>query len=276
MTNARHQDTDAETGRRSWVYDGVDEYRPSLSNLDRRQQDILDELVDGFGSQKDVIRWVQRLGIVTLGRLPDRWTREAPLSRSMLSLLIVTPERREHAVNDEPPDLDVAREFREELAGKLLPYHNEAVRDFRESAVEYLNDDERPDPAKAESVAHRPSLSELDERQRRALDALLEGRIESRRDVVGWARSLNLATEGEIGDLASDGDRGFLDRVVGERGTLAVLVVDESEPASHETARIRFAAYHLLPAFNAGVRSLWSRAGEDTSTESEGLSSTSL
>lgn len=265
----------SDSGARRWVYSGVEEYRPSLSNLDRRQQDALDELVDGFADRADVLRWVQRLGVVTLGRLPNRVMREVAVSETMLELLIVTSDRRQFVAHGDPTDLDVAERYRERFAGKLLPFTNEAVRDFRDSAVEYLDDDARPDPERHESVAHRPSLSELDARQRRSLDALLDGKLGSYRDVVGWARSLNLATEGEIDSGDADG-RGFLERVTNEDGTLAVLVVDEDEPASHEEARHRFGAYHLLPAFNAGVRAMWRRSGEDTTVESDGLTVKSL
>lgn len=265
----------SEGGRRKWVHEGIDEYRPSLSNLDRRQQDVLDELVDGFGGRSEVLRWVQRLGIVTLGRLPNRVMREMALSPTMLHLLVVTNDRAAFISRDDPTPLETARRFRERLAGRLLPFQNEAVRDFRDSAVEYLDDEARPSPERHESVAHRPSLSELDARQRRALDALLDGDLTSYRDVVGWARSLNLATEGEIGSGDASG-RGFLERVTNEDGTLAVIVAHEDEPPSHEEARRRFGAYHLLPAFNAGVRSMWRRSGEDTTVESDGLTVKSL
>lgn len=268
--------SDGLDGRREWVFEGETEYRPSLSNLDRRQQTALDELVDGFADRKGVLRWVQRLGVVTLGRLPNRVMREVALDRTMLHLLVVTPDRKRFIdTGEEPTDLGVAERYRERLAGRLLPFTNEAVRDFRDSAVEYLDDEARPDPDRHEAVAHRPSLSELDERQRRALDALIEGELGSYRDVVGWARSLNLASEGEINSGDAHG-REFLERVTNEDGTLAVLIADESEPRSHERARLRFGAYHLLPAFNAGVRALWRRSGEDTTVESDGLTVKSL
>lgn len=258
--------------RRSWV-SNVEANRPSLAELDERQQGSLDELVDGFVDRVEVIRWLRRLGLVTLGGLPDRFVRDVPLSRSVLSHLIVSSERERFAL-DEPPERETARKFRERFAARILPHHRDAVREFRSSAVEYLDESNRPEPGRAESVAHRPSLSVLDARQVEALDALLGGELESERDVIGWARSLNLATEGEIGN--DDASRDIVERLSEEGASKEVLIARDGEPESHQEARVRFSAYHLLPAFNAGVRKLWNRVGEDTSTESEGLSSKSL
>jgi len=253
-----------------WETTDIEGYRPSLSNLDREQKDTLDELVDGFVDRAGVLRWVQDLGIVTLGRLPDRFGRELPLSDSMLACLLVDEGERERlGVDDLVDERAAAEALRQRLAGKILPYHRDAVQEFRESAVEYLDADARPDPERADSVAHRPSLAELSDRQERALDALLDGALVDDRDLVGWTRTLNLATEGEI-----PGE--FGERVLTEPGTRRVLLAAADAPDAYEKARVRFAAYHLLPAFNAGVRALWQRAGENTAVETEPLSATSL
>jgi hypothetical protein len=241
---------------------------------------MLDDVMDGFDSRADVIDWLQDVAIVTLGSMSDDFFRDVPRSPAFVAPLLSDKSDRRDLLDQwrartdrdrdlSAPDDDVARKFRERVASDVSTYCRDAVRQFRASAVEYLEDDERPDPGDSDAVALRPALAELDRRQEDALDRLLIDGLDDRGDVIRWARSLNLATFGEI-----DGE---LSRRAGkEPSTWKVLVDQDDEPDTHSTFREQFAAVWLLPAFNAGARALRDRAGEDSNKSTQEMKPKSL
>lgn len=93
----------------------------------------------------------------------------------------------------------VDREVRRALvATDLLPAMQRAVRAFRWTAAEYDDEgDEPPDPDRQDAPAMRPALAALDDRQRTALDRLLDG-FDTEAGLVAWARVVIESSYAEI------------------------------------------------------------------------------
>lgn len=240
------------------VDDGEEVYRPALVRLvGQDMREILADLLEGFQSRREVLEWAQRLAVRSLGKVPhDVYdalgrafvSRMDDPERPLLSVLLV-PSRRDRDVDEE-----VAREARRRLAGEyLLPSAHRALRELRADAGEYLGDavGSSHDPLEQRYIAMRPALDELDDRQQSALARFLIG-FNDGEAVLEWGGRADLATHGEIGD-------GFASRCYAEESTRRALL---GSRRVDERARESLAAGYILPAYNAGVRVLSGRAGE--------------
>jgi hypothetical protein len=169
---------------------------------------------------------------------------------------------------------DAAEEIRSRIAVTVIePAFFRGFRSLRKSATEYVDDSEGGssgadhDPAKQRYVAMRPVLNEIDNYQRIAVEALLAGFIDD--DAIRrWCSLLELATHGELAD-------DFVMRCVREESTSALLTATEPT-AGQQRARELFAATHLLPAFNNGIRDLRARAKEEADPDRDPLEVTSI
>lgn len=103
--------------------------RPSLDRLNKRQEAVLQELLDGFEKEEQILDWGRRLNAATYGELPTE----------ILSGLR-SPERplRDHLLNgDQEYSTDHEESFRQLFASKyLLPAFNDGVRTITGAAGE--------------------------------------------------------------------------------------------------------------------------------------------
>jgi hypothetical protein len=233
--------------------------RPSLVSLAIEIRELERELLAGLESRRSVLEWCQRVIVRTLGSVDDRVYRElgrhyasARGGEGPLLAAVLTPDARSRDLDDE-----TARDLRERfLATYVGPGFRSAFRTLRKSAGEYIepstdeNDAHHPDGQRW--IAMRPSLSELDTYQRETLRQCLDG-FETPGKILEWSTGVTLATHGEV-----SGD-GFLERCYAEKGSRELLLASDS---ASESAREHFAAYHLLPRYNAGARDLVGRSGE--------------
>jgi hypothetical protein len=242
---------------------GEKTYRPALVSLALDVREMERDLLEGFASRREVLEWTQRLTIRTLGELDTSVYRD--LARqfrkgehrqqgTLLSALLVGGARRRDL------DDDVAEELRERLLVSVIaPAFHRAFHRLRKDATEYIEKAEEAahDPTKQQYVAMRPALDELETWQQRALSDLLDG-LDGTEELIEWAESLELATHGEV-------DERLVERCYQEQSTRALLLGEQGT----DSARELFAAYHLLPRFNAGVRDLSGKAGELPDAERE-------
>lgn len=235
------------------------ESRPALSTLTRRQQDILDEFLQGFGSRSELLRWGQRATIATLGQLDQDWISDLATSRSDLAMLTVRGERERWSTS--PPSTPAANEYRRELvAGDLLPACRQAVREIRWSAAEYVDDeDERVDVDEQTHPAMRPALTELDDLQQQSIERLLEG-FADHDALLSWLMTTIQASYGEI-------DEGLSTDLYYESHTRSALLGKGFEEHQERFFRETVAANWLLPAFTTATREVAERAGEKIERE---------
>lgn len=270
-----------ECGGRNRVRDEPETFRPALVTLADDIEALQSELFTGFDDRAQLPSWCQRLTIRTLGELPQRvyWelARQFTLDtrddqpQGVLLAALLTPAARSRRLPDDAVD-----ELRDRLvATQVRPAFHRAFRELRTDATEYVDessDDDQHDPSRQRHPGMRPALTELDEWQQHALTDVLNG-FDDQRAILKWSRTVELATHGELDEVqppqwastAEDGattiagDRDLIGRCLTEPATRALLLSDEDATAP---ARELFAAYHLIPAFNKGVRTLAGRAGE--------------
>lgn len=239
----------------------IETVRPALVTLTRDVRSMQSELLAGLDSRRALLEWLQRLTVRTLGCLGDDFYRRFGRSfrssetEGVLLAAVLSEEARSRALDE-----DVAKELRERLLAKRLdPAFRTAFRHLRKDAGEYIDEageGDAHDPKRQTHVAMRPSLTEIDTYQAEALDRLLDG-LDGGSDVLDWSTVLVLATHGEV-----EGE--FLQRCYLESSTRGVLTsIDEVDRGAREL----FAATHILPRFNAGVRDLAGRAGETAEAE---------
>lgn len=239
-------------------------YRPALVTLTEDVRHRVEELQNGLEDEDRVLMWVQEMTIRTLGRLDARvyadLTRQFRGEQGLLLAALVKPIARRGRLTDLGEE--AAQQLRERfLASYIHPAHRDAFRELRVDATEYVDaggEGDAHDPGRQHFIAMRPALSELEQWQQRALEALLEG-FDARGDILDWGHDVLLATHGEL-------DKQWVTRVYNEESTVAVLTGDTDQD---ERARRLFAAYHLLPKFRTGVRVLAGRAGELADADAE-------
>lgn len=233
--------------------------RPALVKLSDDIEGLREELITGFDSRREILEWLQRLVVRTLGELPSKWVdkfadefKGVPAEREERTLLaaLLTRSNRVRDIDDE-----VAKDLRERLyALYVRPAFHRAFRELRGDATEYLDDDGTDSQHAAPRqrwIAMRPALDELERYQERALGDLLDG-FDDKSAILDWGVDLELATHGEI-----PGE--FVSRCYREESTMRMLT-----GSTPETARGRelFAAKYVVPAYNRGVRQLSGRTGE--------------
>lgn len=240
-------------------YDPSETYRPALVNLVDEISDSREQLLDGFESRREVLEWLQRLCVRTMGQIPQEFyegfaTAMHPRERGQMALVscVLTHEQR---VRDDITD-EHAERAREVIAAKfLMPAMHRAYRHLRKDAGEYIDEgrDAGHDPVNQSHIAMRPAFDEIEADQRECLTLVLDG-IEDRRAIMDWGDIVEQATHGEV-------ENDFVSRCYMERSTARLLTMRDATP-DVRASRELFAARHLIPAFNLGVRDLSGRAGE--------------
>lgn len=246
--------------------------RPALRKLTADLAELRHELVDvddpGLGDHVDVLDWLQRLCVRTLGQvhssryetigenfIPDSKGREGSLLAALLS-----PEHRRREMDEQ-----LAREVRAEFSNRTIgTARHPAFRSLRKDAGSYVgepDDDGRGDPGfepeQQRYTGMRPVLDELAGYQSDALHQFVEG-FDAKEEVLDWGDTLELATHGE--PVLEDRPGQFATRCYAEPPMRELLL---GERAYHERARETYAAMWLLPAFNRGVQDLAGRSAEE-------------
>lgn len=243
--------------------------RPALIKLTTDIESLVNQLETGFSDRADILRWARSSITKTLGEVPTSWYRELAAQfrgvsdrageRVLLEALLVE--------NCRTLDLDSSAvdELKRRIAIEVLePAYHSAFRSLRNDATEYVDSDGASetdhDAHKQSYIAMRPYLTEIDRYQRVVIGSLIDG-LDDDGEIRRWGAVLEHATHGEI-------ESGFVNRCLREPSTRSLLT--ETDPTvAQERARELFAAAHLLPAFNRGVRDLRSRSKEEASAEHE-------
>lgn len=247
----------------SEVYDPLrfdevsDQIQPALSRLALDCRTHRSSLLDGFTDREDVLRWfVSAIG-ATLARLETsvyealhrdfvtdmRSEMPPPLLGALLGV-------------DEAVPNGTAREFRERFASQAFsPAAARAMRLLRVDAQEVApsRDGVNVDPQREQHHSMRPSLSQIERHQTRAVDLLLEG-FGDVDELLRWGDVLSLATHGCIPD-------NYIADVATNPVSRCILLVEDRDPAQHRPAREVIAVW-LLRHFSAGTRERYRHAGE--------------
>ena len=248
-----------------------DSRRPALRRLTLDVEELVSSLERGFDGRAGILRWARSSITRTLGEIATDWYRELGSQfrgvpdrageRVLLEGMLIDSERT-HDLDDEAVD-----ELRRRIAVEVIePAYHAAYRSLRADATEYVDDDNSADsdtnPAKQSFIAMRPYLDEIDEYQEIAVAALLAG-LDDAGEIRRWVAILEHGTHGELPDR-------FASRCLREPSTRTLLLEDDPTPAQ-QRARELFAAFHLLPRFNAGVRDLRGRSKEEVSPDQSRL-----
>lgn len=244
----------------------TNETRPALRNLELEQQALAESLRDGFATPREIIYWAQDVIVASFGYL-DEQVLSAVCKESATQLALLGGEASAHAGEHLSGTLttEAADRFRRRFEAELLtPAFHKAYRNLRTRANEYVGDDRPEVRAENSSVALRPSLDRIDERQEAALREFLEDRLDDRDDLLDWTRRVNAAANGEA-------SREVLIRIAVEPSARN-LVLDQMQvsPAARERAKHQVLGEAIFPAFRRGVRELTSAAGERSETDEEG------
>jgi hypothetical protein len=240
--------------------------RPALENLEDAHDVLIAQLRDGFDDLDAVIHWHRKLAVRTLGCINGGFYADLRQEEKVWAALIVTDERDQFLTEPGAISEEAALETRLDYeATFVLPATEMAFRALRKSASEYFGeeDNETLTVAGEEFHAMRPALSHLEERQRLMLDDLLDGVDGGRSGLLDWLRDLNGATFGQIHPK-------FQSRAYKESDVLRRVLLNEyHDDDAAKLTRQRLAFAYLLPAFNAGVRTLVGKAGEDTGIDDQ-------
>lgn len=248
----------------------IDDPRPALTKLNNDQQDIIDAVLDGFHSRREIVEWCHSAIIATLGELDDDLFEDVCLSRSWLSMLIDDRDRRAYwSPGDSCPGDGTALAFRRLfVAREVEPSTRRAFRRLRFEANEYVDDGfESPDPDEQTNPGMRPSLTQLESRQARELRRVLDGYADVD-DLLEKLVRMYRATYAEHSPtIVSD--------LIDESHTREYLLASSTSREATEF-REAFAVRAILPAFNRAARKLAPRSAELAEHKNEGLEAKKL
>lgn len=236
-----------------------DEVQPALSRLALDARTHRFSLLDGFADREDVLRWFVEATSATLGSLPTE------AYHAIHSEFVTDMRSEEHPPllgalldDDSAVPNGTARELRERIAATAFsPAAAKAMRQLRSDAQETApsRDGVNVSPEREQHAAMRPSLSQIESHQRRALDALLEG-FDDVDALLRWGDILSLATHGCIPD-------DYISDVATNPVGRGILLVGEGHPCPgrYRGAREVTGAW-LLQHFANGVRERYRHAAE--------------
>lgn len=230
--------------------------RMALMQLSTDQARMIVQLMDGFDSRQDILRWMQDLTIQSLGHLEDDWFATVTASPGTVSALLGRPW-------GPIPEISpvTAKEIRRSIAAReLLPAYQRAIAEFRWAAKERTEiddiDQSSIDPFNQKHPAMRPNLTHQDKKHGWALDRLLEG-FDNEDEVLLWANYVTSSTYAEIDGETISG--AYFDKPIRQSMT------DRGSPIAR-FKREAWAAKYLLPAFNRATHAVAKRSQEVIST----------
>jgi hypothetical protein len=230
--------------------------RSALKKLGHDQRQLLEDLHGGFESREEVLLWLQRVSVRSLGYIPDQWFRSVAMRPDVLKDLVGDGEINRFR-RGQLGDIVLDRAFRTAFhrIRERVHEYTDGVGDESESDIG------TPDPQRQKFIAMRPELSATDSSQREALIRLFDG-FADREAIRLWVHELREAAEGQLPES-------FLEYACySPAGHDPLVAPPDDGPA--RTARENLAAETILPAFNRGVRTLQAGAEETVETESAG------
>ncbi|WP_225317727.1 MULTISPECIES: hypothetical protein [Haloferax] len=228
--------------------------RRALAKLSADQRDTFQQLLDGFETRSDVLRWMSEVTIHTLGALDDEWFAEIVSSSGTMSALLDEPWG---TIRNAPETFSTstAAEVRRSIAVMdLLPAIRRSHREFRWSAKDYLDDDDDGPMPNVRTQAHpamRPELGTLESRMSTLLDELLAGFVDEDA-FVEWGQEVVQASYAEV-------DSDVIEAAYFEL-PVRRMMLDDGERARF--FRESWAAEFVLSGFNASARQVANRATE--------------
>ncbi|MBP1985939.1 hypothetical protein [Halolamina salifodinae] len=228
--------------------------RPAVDELTLAQEEMFEELEDGFDTRADLLLWMHKASARTLGRVDDDWAVRVLRSRQQTAALV----GEAGGASGEIEDLE-ALERRLQRDDELLEACSVSMRIMAQSSTQYADESGGSEEfGEQRWLAMRPALDELVQRQRTALEKVLGRHPEQPRglrdhdDLSTWVRSVLQASRGIDGGLSHD--------AIWSRWW-RMLTIDGD-------ARVEDASLHLeladsvLSVFNAALREEASMAEE--------------
>lgn len=218
--------------------------RPAVDELSIAQEELFDELEDGFEQRSDLLLWMHKASARTLGRVDDDWSVRVLRSRHQTAALLGETD------SAQVEDLETL-ERRLQRDDKLLEACSVSMRIMAQSSTQYADESGgSTDLGEQRWLAMRPALHELVQRQRTALKKVLGRHPEKPRglrnheDLSTWVRSVLQASRGIDGGLSHD--------AIWSRWW-RMLTIDEE--AHFEDASLHLElADSVLRVFNAALR----------------------
>jgi len=245
------------------IEDTPDDDRPALEALTTQQRDLLDELLgDDLDTRSDLLRWMQELSIHTLGQLGDGWYCQQVTDPTVVSAMLGRPWG---PLRDQQVSQTWLVQFRRDIAAKdIIGALHASAREFRWTASEFSTvideddvDVDNVDP-QDQHPGMRPSLGTLENRQRQALNVVLDG-FEDPDHLLQWGQNAIRATYAEIG------------RDVIRQAYFSAQMREWLCGPTHGEARFHretWAAKYLFPGFNRSSAQVAARSQEQP-TESK-------
>lgn len=242
---------------------------PALRNLEKRQQSCAEALRGGFERDKDLFDWSLELIAVSFGYFSNDFL-SAFQSDPTIRLSLLTTEESTINVGGQTRmsqyDRRRLRHNIEEM--RLTPVFQQAYKDLRANANEYVDPEARVSPSTVDEkeedelpIALRPSLQELHDRQKEVLDELLTG-FQKPVEILDWSRKLNAASHGEV-------PRNLINGLTTREKSMRGYLLGTEGAELSEMMRKKFASQCILPAFNNGIRTITGAAGERSTVEEE-------
>jgi hypothetical protein len=238
----------------------------SLKTLRAHQRDLRDKLLSGFANRTELLLWQHDVAAKTIGQIPDDWHRKFVTDRWLSAAMLADYEQRAVVSSRPPADVVSQRRRHEIIHEDLMPAMQSAIREFRQLAVQYIEDPSNPvDMGRQEYIAMRPQLDEVVREQRFALEWALDAwadeqrrpPISTRSDALAWADQVIYATYGHIGDE-------FTDQVISPSSEWLPAL---TSPAS--VALKLLLSTEILPAMNETIRYVVSNSKEVSAEERE-------
>jgi len=235
---------------------GEENHRPALQKLAYDQNVLIDSLRAGFDGLGDILGWCAEVNTRTLGRLNGEFYEQLA---TKLHVQWLTLEQR----SSRELDPNRAEGFRKDLSLSVVSAADEAIRNYRSDATEYV-DDETPTVVidHEGAIAFRPALSEIEAKQKEVLKTGLIG-FSSRDELAKWERTVQEATFGEYQAMP---EYPVAKNIRGR--PYQTLRADAGEPMP---ARYVYLINNVIPACIAGVRVLRNATQEQVTTGAKSL-----
>jgi len=221
----------------------------ALDKLEADQKALRKRLYAGFTSTTDILLWLHKCAIHTIGEIPDGWFARVMTERYKRAALLADESDRK-ALGKNAPDASLAKLEREMIDDRILtPAMNDAVRVLDKQANEYGDKGAQVDPSSQLYPALRPGLLDLQTRQKTALKQAL-GRADDpdgltcMSDVRSWRDSVARATRGK-----------WLPEM--DLWTRSIMTGDTDSATLHH-----YLGRNFLPAANAAIRETASSSEE--------------
>lgn len=235
--------------------------RPALGKLSADQTSLLAELITGFETRREILEWMQKVAMQSLGELPDDWFINQLSESAVVSAFLGRPWG---LVRAEDYDDAIAKHIRRDIAAKdLLGAFYDATASFRWSAAEKYGDEDlehKEIDFDEQSPFMRPAFRDKDNQQAWALKQLIEG-FDSMDGFLLWGHYAIRVSYAEI-------DRETIREAYFDTRVRSMLLGDDEEC---KFWRGSWAALFLLPAFNRAAATLADRTAERVEREDSGL-----